>query len=113
MQLKPLTTTTIGSFPRPAWLAATDRSRATFRLEGEALREAQDEQRSRRCASRKRSGSTSSPTASSGSRGGQGAPEGIVARLWRVTLPPRISSGLLAVAHGVRKGLEAFHNPPR
>ena len=48
MQLKPLTTitTTTGSFPRPAWLAATDRSRATFRLEGEALREAPDEQRS-------------------------------------------------------------------
>jgi hypothetical protein len=42
---------------------------------------------------------------------GQGAPEGIVARLWRVTLPPRISSGLLAVAHGARKGLKActFH----
>src|SRR5215471_18075555 len=43
MQFKPLTTTTIGSFPRPAWLAATERSRATFRLEGEALREAQDD----------------------------------------------------------------------
>ena len=43
MQLKPLTTTTIGSFPRPAWLAATDRSHARFRLEGEALREAQDD----------------------------------------------------------------------
>jgi 5-methyltetrahydropteroyltriglutamate--homocysteine methyltransferase len=43
MQLQPLTTTTIGSFPRPAWLAATDRSRATFRLEGEGLREAQDD----------------------------------------------------------------------
>jgi 5-methyltetrahydropteroyltriglutamate--homocysteine methyltransferase len=43
MQFKPLTTTTIGSFPRPAWLAATDRSRASFRLEGEALREAQDD----------------------------------------------------------------------
>ena len=43
MQLRPLTTTTIGSFPRPSWLAATDRSRATFRLAGEALREAQDD----------------------------------------------------------------------
>jgi len=96
MQLKPLTTitTTTGSFPRPAWLAATDRSRATFRLEGEALREAQDD-------------------ATLLTLREQGAPEGIVARLWRVTLPPRISSGLLAVAHGVRKGLEAFHNPPR
>ena len=39
MQLEPLTTTSIGSFPRPSWLAATDRSRAIFRLEGEALRE--------------------------------------------------------------------------
>jgi len=43
MQFKPLTTTTIGSFPRPAWLAATDRSRANFRLQGESLREAQDD----------------------------------------------------------------------
>jgi 5-methyltetrahydropteroyltriglutamate--homocysteine methyltransferase len=43
MQLEPLTTTTIGSFPRPTWLAQTDRSRATFRLEGEALKEAQDD----------------------------------------------------------------------
>src|SRR5947199_8873224 len=43
MQLEPLTTTTIGSFPRPAWLAATDRSRASFRLEGGALREALDD----------------------------------------------------------------------
>ncbi|HEY7300845.1 MAG TPA: cobalamin-independent methionine synthase II family protein [Xanthobacteraceae bacterium] len=43
MQFKPLTTTTIGSFPRPSWLAATDRSRASFRLEGEALQEAQDD----------------------------------------------------------------------
>jgi 5-methyltetrahydropteroyltriglutamate--homocysteine methyltransferase len=43
MQLQPLTTTTIGSFPRPVWLAATDRSRATFRLEGEELCEAQDD----------------------------------------------------------------------
>jgi 5-methyltetrahydropteroyltriglutamate--homocysteine methyltransferase len=43
MQLDPLTTTTIGSFPRPTWLAQTDRSRATFRLEGDTLREAQDD----------------------------------------------------------------------
>jgi 5-methyltetrahydropteroyltriglutamate--homocysteine methyltransferase len=43
MQLGALTTTSIGSFPRPNWLAQTDRSRATFRLEGEALREAQDD----------------------------------------------------------------------
>jgi 5-methyltetrahydropteroyltriglutamate--homocysteine methyltransferase len=39
----PLATTSIGSFPRPQWLAQTDRSRAIFRLEGEALREAQDD----------------------------------------------------------------------
>jgi 5-methyltetrahydropteroyltriglutamate--homocysteine methyltransferase len=43
MKLGPLTTTSIGSLPRPTWLAQTDRSRATFRLEGEALREAQDD----------------------------------------------------------------------
>jgi 5-methyltetrahydropteroyltriglutamate--homocysteine methyltransferase len=35
--------TSVGSLPRPSWLAATDRSRATFRLEGAALREAQDD----------------------------------------------------------------------
>jgi 5-methyltetrahydropteroyltriglutamate--homocysteine methyltransferase len=38
-----LATTTIGSFPRPQWLAQTDRSRATFHLAGDALREAQDD----------------------------------------------------------------------
>lgn len=43
MQLPAIATTTIGSFPRPQWLAQTDRSRAIFRLEGEALREAQDD----------------------------------------------------------------------
>jgi 5-methyltetrahydropteroyltriglutamate--homocysteine methyltransferase len=43
MNFAPLTTTSIGSFPRPGWLAQTDRSRASFRLEGEALREAQDD----------------------------------------------------------------------
>jgi 5-methyltetrahydropteroyltriglutamate--homocysteine methyltransferase len=43
MKLGPLTTTSIGSFPRPSWLAETDRSRATFRQQGEALREAQDD----------------------------------------------------------------------
>jgi 5-methyltetrahydropteroyltriglutamate--homocysteine methyltransferase len=35
--------TSVGSLPRPSWLAATERSRATFRLEGEALREAQED----------------------------------------------------------------------
>jgi 5-methyltetrahydropteroyltriglutamate--homocysteine methyltransferase len=43
MTFAPLMTTTVGSFPRPTWLALTDRSRATFRLEGDALREAQDD----------------------------------------------------------------------
>src|SRR3954468_22491009 len=43
MQLGALTTTSIGSIPRPTWLAQTDRSRATFRLSGDALREAQDD----------------------------------------------------------------------
>jgi len=43
MQLPPIATTTIGSFPRPEWLAATDRSRVTFRIEGAALKEAQDD----------------------------------------------------------------------
>ena len=43
MNLPPIAATTIGSFPRPAWLAQTDRSRAIFRLEGAALKEAQDD----------------------------------------------------------------------
>jgi 5-methyltetrahydropteroyltriglutamate--homocysteine methyltransferase len=43
MSFAPLTTTSIGSLPRPSWLAQTDRSRVSFRLEGEALREAQDD----------------------------------------------------------------------
>jgi len=43
MQLPPIATTTIGSFPRPAWIGATDRSRVNFRLEGAALKEAQDD----------------------------------------------------------------------
>jgi 5-methyltetrahydropteroyltriglutamate--homocysteine methyltransferase len=43
MKLGPLTTTTIGSFPRPAWLADTNRSRVKFRMEGDALREALDD----------------------------------------------------------------------
>jgi len=41
--LPPIATTTIGSFPRPGWLAATERSRVVFRLEGAALKEAQDD----------------------------------------------------------------------
>jgi 5-methyltetrahydropteroyltriglutamate--homocysteine methyltransferase len=43
MKFGPLMTTSVGSLPRPSWLAATERSRATFRLEGAALREAQDD----------------------------------------------------------------------
>ncbi|MEX0804014.1 MAG: hypothetical protein WD688_11955 [Candidatus Binatia bacterium] len=43
MQLPPIATTTIGSFPRPSWLAQSDRSRVIFRLEGAALKEAQDD----------------------------------------------------------------------
>ena len=43
MQLPPIAATTIGSFPRPRWLAATDRSRVNFRLEGDVLKEAQDD----------------------------------------------------------------------
>src|ERR1700689_4470998 len=43
MELGPLTTTSIGSFPRPSWLAETTRGHARFRLEGPALREAQDD----------------------------------------------------------------------
>ncbi|MDF2120434.1 cobalamin-independent methionine synthase II family protein [Roseiarcaceae bacterium H3SJ34-1] len=43
MELRPLTTTSVGSFPRPTWLANTVRSRAQFRFEGPQLREAQDD----------------------------------------------------------------------
>ena len=43
MQLPPIAATTIGSFPRPSWLADTERSRVNFRLEGGALQEAQDD----------------------------------------------------------------------
>ena len=43
MQLPPIAATTIGSFPRPNWLAQPDRARVIFRLEGDALKEAQDD----------------------------------------------------------------------
>lgn len=43
MNLPPVAATTIGSFPRPAWLAQVDRSRAAFRLQGADLKEAQDD----------------------------------------------------------------------
>ena len=41
--LPPIATTTVGSFPRPSWLAETDRSEVTFLFQGERLREAQDD----------------------------------------------------------------------
>jgi 5-methyltetrahydropteroyltriglutamate--homocysteine methyltransferase len=43
MQLPPVATTTVGSFPRPSWLAERDRSQVTFRLQGAILKEAQDD----------------------------------------------------------------------
>lgn len=43
MTLPPIATTTVGSFPRPNWLSDRERSEVTFRLEGEMLREAQDD----------------------------------------------------------------------
>src|SRR5438093_635684 len=43
MQLPRSATPTIGSLPRPSWLATTERSRVIFRLEGGALKEAQDD----------------------------------------------------------------------
>jgi len=43
MDLPPIATTTVGSFPRPNWLSERERSEVTFRLVGELLREAQDD----------------------------------------------------------------------
>ncbi len=43
MQLPPIATTTVGSFPRPLWLGQTERSRVSFHLDGAALLEAQDD----------------------------------------------------------------------
>jgi 5-methyltetrahydropteroyltriglutamate--homocysteine methyltransferase len=44
MALPPVATTTVGSFPRPTWLGRFhDRSDVDFLLEGEQLREAQDD----------------------------------------------------------------------
>lgn len=43
MQFPPIATTTVGSFPRPSWLADCERSQVTFRLEGASLLEAQDD----------------------------------------------------------------------
>jgi 5-methyltetrahydropteroyltriglutamate--homocysteine methyltransferase len=38
-----LATTSVGSFPRPAWLAQTARNEVTFRMSGDALQEALDD----------------------------------------------------------------------
>jgi 5-methyltetrahydropteroyltriglutamate--homocysteine methyltransferase len=43
MAFAPLTTTSVGSFPRPNWLAQTQRNQLTYRLEGDALKEAMDD----------------------------------------------------------------------
>lgn len=43
MPFGPLTTTSVGSFPRPTWLAHTKRNQLTYRLDGDALKEAMDD----------------------------------------------------------------------
>jgi 5-methyltetrahydropteroyltriglutamate--homocysteine methyltransferase len=43
MAFGPLTTTSVGSFPRPTWLAHTQRNQLTFRVGGDALKEAMDD----------------------------------------------------------------------
>jgi 5-methyltetrahydropteroyltriglutamate--homocysteine methyltransferase len=43
MPLPPLATTSVGSFPRPAWLAQTERNQVTFRMSGDPLEEALDD----------------------------------------------------------------------
>ena len=43
MTFAPLTTTSVGSFPRPTWLANTKRNQLSFRLEGDELRGAMDD----------------------------------------------------------------------
>jgi 5-methyltetrahydropteroyltriglutamate--homocysteine methyltransferase len=43
MAFAPLTTTSVGSFPRPPWLAHTQRNQLTYRLEGDALKDAMDD----------------------------------------------------------------------
>jgi 5-methyltetrahydropteroyltriglutamate--homocysteine methyltransferase len=42
-RLPPIAATTVGSFPRPGWLATRERSDITFLLEGAALHEALDD----------------------------------------------------------------------
>jgi len=43
LHLPPIATTTVGSFPRPGWLAARDRGEVTFHLDGVDLEEALDD----------------------------------------------------------------------
>jgi len=43
MQLPPIATTTVGSFPRPTWLATNQRGNVAFQLEGDRLREGLDD----------------------------------------------------------------------
>lgn len=43
MVLPPIAATTVGSFPRPAWLASNERMEVTFRLSAAELLEAQDD----------------------------------------------------------------------
>ena len=43
MPFGPLTTTSVGSFPRPTWLAHTERNQLTFRVDGDTLKEAMDD----------------------------------------------------------------------
>ena len=66
MQLPPIAATTIGSFPRPNWLAQNERSRAVFRLEGAELKQAQDDATALSIHIKNASASICCPTASSG-----------------------------------------------
>jgi 5-methyltetrahydropteroyltriglutamate--homocysteine methyltransferase len=43
MTFGPLATTSVGSFPRPIWLAHTKRNQLTYRLDGDELKEAMDD----------------------------------------------------------------------
>jgi 5-methyltetrahydropteroyltriglutamate--homocysteine methyltransferase len=43
MQLPPIAATTVGSFPRPAWLATREGNDTVFNLAGDLLREGQDD----------------------------------------------------------------------
>jgi 5-methyltetrahydropteroyltriglutamate--homocysteine methyltransferase len=43
VSLPPLATASVGSFPRPGWLAETARNQVTFRMSGDPLKEALDD----------------------------------------------------------------------